>query len=312
MEIKIAGCRGSLPSPSGKTLAGKDFKTEEFGGNTTCIYIESEKGEKIILDAGSGIMPLGKYLLDSKKGNEFDINITHTHWDHIQGFPFFIPAYIKGNKINIYGEAKVTGNLIKTIENTDPKEICRVIQVNGCGMREVLARQQDPRNFPAPLEYMNGIENFYDFIPGGLVKHKNDLKIESQSLNHPGGCVSYKYIENGKILVVSTDFEPDTDQIKEDIIKWWSNADIVIADGQYETGSSSNPFMKGYGHSDPFIDVDLAKQALVKKLIITHHDPKCDDTYLRDLEKRVMEYSKKKNGPKIAFAREGRDYYLSK
>lgn len=310
MEIKIAGCRGSLPSPSGRDLTGKDFHSEEFGGNTTCYYIESNQGDRIIVDAGSGIRSLGTYLLENQKQGDIDLYITHTHWDHIQGFPFFVPAYIKGNHINVYGEAKVTGDLINTMENTDPREIQRVMQINGHGMKEVLAQQQNPRNFPAPLEFMAGLGEFYDFIPGGLIKNSDGLRIESQSINHPGGCVSYKYTENGQTLVVSTDFEPSSEEAKQKIIRWWQGAKVVIADGQYETGSKENPFMKGYGHSDPHINIGLAKEAGVERLIITHHDPKCDDFYLRDLEKRVRDYSAKQNGPEIEFAREGSTYNL--
>ena len=317
MKIQIAGCRGSLPSPSGKDMDGKDFSTTEFGGNTTCYYFESQN-RRIIIDAGSGIAPLGRYFMEKGLGKNLDLDlyITHTHWDHIQGFPFFTPAYIKGNNIRVYGEAQITGDLVNTINKTDPTQLSKVLQVNGVGVKAVLADQQKPRNFPAPLEYMAGLAGFYDFIPGGKIKQDAQLKVESTSISHPGGCVSYKFTEykpesneKGKIIIVSTDFEPDSNGTDDKLVEWWQNADLVIADGQYETNSKQNPFMKSWGHSDPFIDLELARRANVKHLLITHFDPKSDDNYLRDFEQRVKAKSLADNlDIKVDFAREGSEF----
>ncbi|MBT3405432.1 MBL fold metallo-hydrolase [archaeon] len=308
MEIKIAGCRGSLPSPSGRLLTGEKFHSEEFGGNTTCIYLEGKGGERIVIDAGSGIRNLGNYLLQQPQTKPVDVYITHTHWDHIQGFPFFALAYIPGNKVNLYGEIKIARDLASAVENTDSREIAQMLEEGGY-TREIFAQQQNPINFPAPLEYMGGLGEFHDFIPGTPIRNDH-LKIETKSIHHPEGCVSYKYTEGNKTLVISTDFEPSTAEIEKEMIQWWANADMVIADGQYEKDSEKNPFKEGYGHSDPFLNVDLAKEALVKKLIITHYDPNCNDTYLKDLEKRVKKYSLKQKGPKVIFAREGMTYPL--
>lgn len=301
MKIIIAGCRGSIPSPSGKDAEGKEFRTEEFGGNTTCYYLQFNNGKKIIIDAGTGIASLGRYLMRSKENLELDLYITHTHWDHIQGFPFFVPAYIKGNKIDIYGEAQIKGELIESINRTDINNLSKLIQVNGIGVKEVFRDQQKSRNFPAPVEYMAGIRGFYDFIPGGVIKEDNCLKIETRNINHPGGCVSYKFHEDGKIIVVSTDFEPDENGEDDKIVEFWKNSDLVIADSQYETNSKNNPFMKGWGHSDAFKNLEIARKANVKRIIMTHHDPKSEDVYLRDLESRVRNASCIES----SFAREG-------
>ena len=108
MKIHIYGARGSLPTPSGSTPFGEKIITEKYGGNTTCIYIQADDGTEHIIDAGTGIRALGLDLLkkkgfDGTNNKKLNLYITHTHWDHIQGLPFFTPAYIKGNKIAIYG-----------------------------------------------------------------------------------------------------------------------------------------------------------------------------------------------------------------
>jgi len=311
MKLRIIGCRGSISSPSQKRLDGTIFETSEFGGNTTSFLIETEGERNTIIDAGTGIYSLGLFLMgkgfapsgEEKKGEgKADIYITHTHWDHIQGFPLFAPAYVKGNDIRIYGEAKITQDLEETIRRGG----AGVMKIEGPGVEEVFRNQQEKRNFPAPLEWMAGVSGFNDFIPGNVISNGSDgPKIETESINHPGGCVSYKFTEKGKILVVSTDFEPDHSKKDERLKEWWAGADLLIADGQYETGSDRNPFIKGYGHSDPFLNVKYAEEVGVKKLVITHHDPKSDDAYLRDFERRVQGSAKT---VEVTFAREGSSY----
>lgn len=249
---------------------------------------------------------------------EIDLFFTHTHWDHIQGFPFFVPAYIKGNKVDIYGEAKITSDLVDAVNGADGKQILRAIHVNGVGVKDVLADQQKERNFPVPLNALKGLGVFYDFIPGGILREDDYLRIETKHVNHPGGCVSYKFTEKNlnrreKVTVICTDFEPAKGKDDSEIIDWWRDADLVYADAQYETGSERNPFMNGWGHSDPLIDLDFARKAGVKRLLLGHHDPKSDDLYLQDLEYRVnvdaIGYSPKK-GKRVGidFAREGNWY----
>lgn len=324
MKLYIGGARGSIPAPTGILPSGEKFRSEKYGANTTSFYIEIDRGDKIIVDAGTGIVPLGRHLIsESNRKNEnltLDLFFTHTHWDHIQGFPFFVPAYIKGNRIDIYGEAKITGDLIDAVNGADGKLIPRAIHVNGIGVKEVLADQQKERNFPVPLNALKGLGNFYDFIPGGILRESDYLRIETKHVNHPGGCISYKFIEKNKnkrdkITIICTDFEPNGGKEDYDLIKWWEGADLVYADAQYESGSEKNPFMKGWGHSDPLIDLEFARKAGVKRLLFGHHDPRSDDSYLSDLEYRVkvdsIGYSGKEGRRvKIHFAREGRWYNI--
>lgn len=154
------------------------------------------------------------------------------------------------------------------------------------------------------------------FTPGGKIKDDSNIRVDSKSISHPGGCVSYKFTEHSeegskdkrKIIVVSTDFEPDFNGTDNQLVEWWQDADLVIADGQYEADSKQNPFMKGGGHSDSFIDLELARRAGVKHLVITHFDPKSDDAYLRDLELRVQLSAHA--GLKVDFAREGQEFEI--
>lgn len=309
MKIAIAGCRGSLPSPSGIGFEGNRIETKEFGGNTTSYYISSASEKHVIVDAGSGIRGVGNYLMKNgfSLGSKAELYITHTHWDHIQGFPFFTPAYISSNKIRVFGEAKVKTDLVAAMSKHPG-----VMQINGNGIHEVLSEQQNPRNFPVPLTIMKGLEDFFDFLPGANLPSKSGMTVETNSVNHPGGCVSYAFIENGKRAVFCSDFEPDNGNYDSSLKQWWKGADLVIADGQYELeGNTRNKFMKGWGHSTPFWNADMAESAGVKRLVITHHDPNSDDLYLRDFELRVRKYAlDKKYNVKIDFAREGNWYEL--
>jgi phosphoribosyl 1,2-cyclic phosphodiesterase len=309
MKIIPTGTRGSIPSPSGEVF-GDYFETGKYGGNTTCVYMEGDDGSKHILDAGTGIRTLGLYLAKQKKllGKPVEANlyISHTHWDHIQGLPFFIPAYDPSNIIRVYGEARLKENISTAVEKGS-----RIFQVTGDFIKHSLEVQQQPDNFPVPLTVLKGIKTVSGFISGSEINSYSDsIKVETLPLNHPGGCVSYKFteIKDGikKIFVYSTDFEPDRNGADDMLIKWWANADLVIADGQYERGSKENPFMEGWGHSDYQTDILMALNAGVKKLLITHHEPKMDDNYHNSLESKAKEYASVRSSKlEVALAKEG-------
>lgn len=171
-----------------------------------------------------------------------------------------------------------------------------LIAVEGRGVKDVLAAQQDPRNFPAPIEWMRAMD-YVDFIPEtGPIYDKGLIRVETMRMPHPGGCVSYKFTEarpdgSKSVFVFNSDFEPQEPDF-ERIVQWWAGADLVLADAQYEperAASQRNPFMKGYGHSDFETDILLAAAAGVRKLVLTHHKPKMNDQYLRNLEQRAKE-----------------------
>jgi phosphoribosyl 1,2-cyclic phosphodiesterase len=313
MKLTVYGARGSAAAPS---IKSRGFDTSIYGGNTTCYYVETDDGQKLIFDAGTGIIPLGKDL-DEKglAGEETHIFITHTHWDHIQGFPFFGHQYNPANNITLYGQAKVEGDLIKALNGHPGYPGLYALKVNGEGIERVLNNQQGFRNFPVPLG--KGVKGFVDIIPGGIFYENNGVSIESTALNHPGECLSYKIRErkpDGNIatVVISTDFEPDFNGEDQKIIEWWANAELVLADSQYERNSEINPFNKGWGHSDIMYNIDLAKNAEVHKLVGIHHEPKRDDTYHADLEHRAIMYSREhtKGNLEVSLAKEGETYKI--
>ena len=322
MKITPYGTRGSIATPSDSSQS-----THCFGGNTTCCLVQAGGGIHII-DAGTGIRTLGIHLMRDygfKDGGRANIYITHTHWDHIQGFPFFSPAYNPKNKITLYGEAQiekvmptVTGNgdnlkirpdLEETVRRHPDKGTTVVMKVKGNGIKDVLMHQQDFRNFPVTLEALRAMD-YVDFIPEkGPIVDTATLCVETLRVPHPGGCIAYRFTEKVadgyRRFVFCSDFEPEERHIGS-LVRFWKDADVVIADAQYEppgTVNTPNPFMKGWGHSDYKTDIDIAAKAGVKRLFLTHHEPRMDDIYHADLEKRAQEYAPP--SLQVALAREG-------
>ena len=311
MKLFVYGSRGSIPSPS---IDGtKKSMTSKYGGNTTCYMIEASDKTLHIIDGGTGIRVLGDDLMSVNYRGNMNVYFTHTHWDHIQGFPFFVPAYIKGNTVNVYGEAKVGGDLVDALsKNPDAVySMPMTFQVNGDGIKDVLKEQQRFRNFPAPLEIMSGLGTFNDFMPGHKIYESKTLMIETKEINHPGGCVSYKFTEknSGKTITIATDFEPDYGPLDKRISEWFEGSNIVVADGQYERGSITNPFKETFGHSDFETDIELCKKSGVKRLILTHHEPKMNDLYHTDLETRARDFGQK-NGIDVQLAKESMVYEI--
>ena len=325
MKLEFWGTRGSLAVPSGKTPKGIKRKTDKYGGNSTCVRILSRKGSQHIIDAGTGIKNLGDYLENkySKDGLKIDIYFTHTHWDHIQGLPFFKPAYNERFDITLHAQKK---------DEYDVGEALKEELTSARGIKQIISRQHEEKNFPAPPTTLKGIKKFVDFKPKDVIRN-HDLIIDTLELNHPGGCITYKFSEfaedqedkaddgHGKFksLVFSTDFETD-DGLKDKLLKEFiKDVDLWVADGQYEIDSEVNKHFKGCGHSDPFKLIDYAIESCVKILVITHHSPKMDDRYHDDLQKRLQRYAKEKSGMdekknitsfKVALAKEGDIYEI--
>ena len=136
------------------------------------------------------------------------------------------------------------------------------------------------------------------------------MKVEAVAVNHPGGCLSYRVTETKagvkRTFVYCTDFEPDNNGEDDRLVELWGGAEVVIADAQYEVGSSENPFMKGWGHSDYVTDVNMALRARVRRLALTHHEPKMDDRYHDGLELRARSYAQQKSSDlEVVLAKEG-------
>ena len=290
MIIKFWGVRGSIPVPGQETV--------EFGGNTTCIEILTNGSNRFIFDAGTGIRVLGNQLMQeefSQGKGIAHIFFTHSHWDHIQGFPFFAPAYVgkkdsQGNRIegcsnefNLYGAADVGDRLEATLRG-----------------------QMDNFYFPVDLNYLSSKLNFKN-LKDNRVQIDN-VVITAFKLIHPNGVLGYRIDYGNKSVAIATDCEHPTDgSIDQNLMKMASGVDLLIFDGQYTNEeysphkfNLSGPGKQGFGHSTPDEGIRAAKAAGAKRLIITHHDPLHNDAKLRE-----MEINARKLLAKTDFAREG-------
>ncbi len=242
-----------------------------YGGNTTSLEIATgENHDKIILiDAGTGIRPLGNSLLGRgrMKGNdELSIFFTHSHWDHIQGLMFFTPIFIPGNTISFYSSFP--------------------------DIEERLRYQQPFTHFPVPFDdtVMAAKKIFHTFGEGDSVQ-VHDLTVTSKSVRHPGGCFAYTFTNtHGKKFVFSSDteFNIDTMDDIETYIRYYQDADILVLDTQYTFEESLQKI--DWGHSSAAIATDIAIKSNVKKLILFHHDPTYDDNKMDAVTLQALKY----------------------
>lgn len=248
--VHFWGVRGSIPTPGISTI--------RYGGNTSCVEMRCN-GKRLIFDAGTGIRVLGDHLLQEMP-LEAHIFFTHTHWDHIQGFPFFTPAFVKGNTFHIYGKVSLNGDTIE-------KCLCN--------------QMLDP-NFPVPLGIMGSTKYFYSLEFGQVVDLGDGVTVETGRLNHPGEAMGYRVSWQNRAVVYATDTEHYSDRVDENLVYLARNADFLIMDCTYtdeEYWSDTSPKV-GWGHSTWQEGVKIAKAAQVKHLVVFHHDPAHDDDFL--------------------------------
>ena len=253
-RIKFWGTRGSIVAPGPGSL--------KYGGNTACVEIRCGS-ELIIIDAGTGIRDLGTELLKHTPVKA-SILFSHMHWDHIQGIPFFQPAYVSGNEFKLYGN-----------KNWDAK------------LEYVLRGQMRSPNFPVTLEDMNkvGARMEYIDIDTGRIFRIGDegtITIRSVELRHTDETFGFRIDYGGRSLVYATDTEnlPEPD---EKLVELASNADVLIHDAQYTTqeyDGLDGDSKKAWGHSTPEAAVAVAQAATVKQLVLFHHDPYHDDAQI--------------------------------
>lgn len=280
--VKFWGTRGSIPTPASWTRV--------YGGNTSCVEVRF--GETIfICDAGSGIRELGKDLLRREpKPTELHLLITHAHWDHIQGFPFFAPAYSRENKIRIYGRS----------EGDDKRY-------------QVLSGQMGSSYFPVSFGQM-GAEFIFDHLKGGD-REIDGVRVRSIALNHPGGSDGYVFEKDGLKIAYLTDNELEIDpedrfpdpenkgglrRVPEALVEVVRDADLLIADAQYD--DEQYAAKRGWGHSSCFSVTALALRGGVKNLAIFHHDPESTDW---DIDAKIKACQLKvagRHSPMIVFA----------
>ncbi|MCM0592524.1 MAG: MBL fold metallo-hydrolase [Gloeotrichia echinulata IR180] len=256
--VQFWGVRGSIPSPGPQTV--------RYGGNTPCI--EMQAGDKrLIFDGGTGLHVLGQSLLPQMP-LEAHMFFTHSHWDHMQGFPFFNPGFIKGNHFHIYG----------------------AIAPDGSTIEQRLNDQMLHPNFPVPLQIMQADMNFYNIVPGEPI-HIDEVTLETAPLNHPGEAVGYRVNWRGGAAVYITDTEHFPDRLDENVLWLSRNADILIYDSTYSDEEYYSPRSPkiGWGHSTWQEGVKIAKAANVKTLVIFHHDPAHNDDFLDRVGEEAFE-----------------------
>jgi len=246
MKVKFWGTRGSIPVP------GQD--TTMYGGNTTCLEISLESGRKIIIDAGSGIRALGEALAHNEKGLDIHLLMTHIHWDHVLGFPFFAPLYDQGTKISVDGYSSCMK-----------------------GLRFVFDNKLGDGFFPIKfIDLKAEIRYLKTLAQGPLII--DDVVIESIPLRHPQGGLGFRFREGNKSLVFITDNElpgGESEECPEEYVRFCKDADILIHDAQYTPKEKAKRV--GWGHSDCVAALNLALSAHVKRLILFHHDPSRKD-----------------------------------
>jgi phosphoribosyl 1,2-cyclic phosphodiesterase len=287
MKIKLWGVRGSLPTPISRDYIEKkirraltlakpgDISSEEsidsfirslpfsirstFGGNTTSIQVVTGAGDLIIIDCGSGLRLLGHELMKGDFGagkGAGTILLSHTHWDHIQGIPFFLPFYIKGNRFNFY-------SAIPDLKNR-------------------LDYQQVFTHFPVSFDYLPAIKEFFSIEPEGDL-YINDTKVINKLMPHPGLTYGYRIEDGGTVMVYTSDCEFNINEIDniENYRNFFADADLVIFDTQYTFEESIDKFE--FGHSSASIAIDIAGMFNIKRLILFHHEPNYDDEKLENV-----------------------------
>jgi phosphoribosyl 1,2-cyclic phosphodiesterase len=257
-QVQFWGVRGSIACP------GKD--TIRYGGNTPCVEMRVGK-ERLIFDAGTGIRLLGEQIISESldtinTGTTGHIFFSHSHWDHIQGFPFFTPAFMTGNRFNIYGG----------------------LTPNGISIKERLNTQMMDPNFPVPLKIMGAEMHFHNLAVGEVVR-VGDATVTSASLNHPGGATGYRVNYGGRSAAYITDTEHRMGELDTNILRFIEGVDLFIYDCTYTDEEYISPISSkvGWGHSTWQEGVRLAQAANVKELAIFHHDPSHDDRFMDEV-----------------------------
>jgi len=236
-----------------------------FGGNTPCVEVQHD-GRRLILDCGSGLFQLGRHMMSTgfSGGKRIDILQSHTHWDHINGFPFFQPAFTNDTDIHIHG---IHPNLKARFE-----------------------QQMDRIHFPITLDDMTASLTF-DQEQSGEAFSVPGFEVESMGLHHPGGSYAYKIKAGGQTIVYATDgeYKGTSDEVYEPFVEFYRDADLLIFDAMYSTMEKVIE-KENYGHSTPVIGIRLALSAGVKNLALFHHDPECNDNQIARTYDNAREY----------------------
>lgn len=294
MKVKLWGVRGSLPTPHlAERLEAKvldllkgyarhmeqtgerdpekylqslhPYKYQGWGGNTACIQVTTP-GHMLIIDGGSGIRRLGEQLALGPCGmgkGEVDILMTHFHWDHLIGLPFFIPIFVRGNKINVYSVQEDAEKSFRTLF-TKP-------------------------NFPVPYEYL-GAKIEYHVMQPRVAKTFKDMVVTPFQLDHPDPCWGYRIEHGGKVFAYCVDTEGirvSRKELAEDL-PLYQGVDLMVFDAQYTFLEAAERV--DWGHSSAPIGIDIAMREGIKQVLFVHHDPAAQDDKIASAEDQTREY----------------------
>lgn len=299
MKIRCWGVRGSIPAPCstpqierkivnallgappigpGDRAAAEKYvrslslpKRGTWGSNTPCIEVRTQAGDLLIIDAGSGLRLLGKELMQQEFGQgqgQASILLSHTHWDHIQGWPFFNPFYIPGNRFEVYGWHE--------------------------DLEERLRLQQDLRFFPASLDDLPATIHF-ERLQGPLRICDGRVALAWMEGDHPGRSVVSKIQADGKTFIYASDVEykEPAGPYYERCMEFYREADLLLFDAQY-THQEALEKRYDWGHSSILTGIDIAARAGVRRLLFSHYDPSHDDDTLEEIFQDSLRYAQER------------------
>jgi len=272
MRLRFWGTRGSIAVPGSGTI--------HYGGNTSCLELTTDAGTRMVLDCGTGARLLGNNLVaNATEPISGAILLTHTHWDHIQGFPFFAPLFTPGNHFDVYGPEK-----------------CHL------SLHDVLSGQMEHHYFPVELDQLAARITYQDLTEG--THQIAGLKVVAQQMNHPSPTLGYRFEGQGVSVLYLSDHEPYSEGLWregaepgriESILEagdrrhaeYMKDADVLIHEAQYTPEEYATK--RNWGHSTYAYVVELAAAAGVRRLYLTHHDPLHDDAFVASIEQRARQ-----------------------
>jgi len=270
MRVKFWGVRGSTPTPQAENM--------RYGGNTSCV--EVRVGEQLyIFDCGTGFRVLGQQLQDEFGEKKLPLSahvfVSHFHWDHIQGIPFFRPLYDRADSQFLFHCSSRTRSL-----------------------KQVMDEQMASPYFPVNLSQMRAQQKFYD-IDSGRLDLEDGVQIQTSWLNHPQGCMGFRMETKDGVLVYATDNEPGDAAFDKSVRKLAEGADVLIYDAQYLPEEYAAE-KRGWGHSHWREAVNVVMESGAKELVLFHHDPDHDDVVIDKIVDHARNYY-----PKVRAAAEG-------
>ena len=270
MRVKFWGVRGSTPTPQAENM--------RYGGNTSCV--EVRVGEQLyIFDCGTGFRVLGQQLRDEFGEKKLPLSahvfVSHFHWDHIQGIPFFRPLYDRADSQFLFHCSSRTRSL-----------------------KQVMDEQMASPYFPVNLSQMQAQQKFYD-IDSGRLNLENGVQIQTSWLNHPQGCMGFRMETKDGVMVYATDNEPGDAAFDKSVRKLAEGADVLIYDAQYLPEEYAAE-KRGWGHSHWREAVNVVMESGAKELVLFHHDPDHTDVIIDKIVHDARNYY-----PKVRAAAEG-------